>query len=345
MAGGDRTGVLLINLGTPDSTSIPDVRRYLREFLSDPDVVDIPALRRWLLVNFVILPFRPAQSAEAYQKIWTEEGSPLLVNHLALSERVQSELGDEFLVEPVMRYGRPAIQPAVDRLLMARVQRLVAVPLFPQYSSSAFGSTLLRVIQVVGLRSRRIPIKVVEPFYEHPEFIGTWAELSRPHLEAFRPDHLVLTYHGVPERQIHKSDPTGHWCLHRERCCRPDGPLLRYCYRAQCHQTTHRLLPALGWDPSRASTAFQSRLGSTPWIQPYTDEHLQQLRSEGVRRVALISPSFVADCLETLEEIGMEAREDWLAAGGEDLMLVPSLNAHPRWARAVAAMVRRRAQD
>lgn len=336
------TGVLLVNLGTPDSTSVRDVRRYLREFLSDPDVVDIPAFRRWLLLNLVVLPFRPARSAKAYRSIWTEAGSPLLLHHLKLTDQVRAELGEGFRVEPAMRYGSPSIRKAMDRLLGSGVKEVVVVPLFPQYSASAFGSALKSAVQIAGIRSRRLPVLSVEPFFEHPAFIDTWARVARPHLEAFDPDHLLITYHGVPERQIHKSDPTGMWCLRRPDCCDVPSPVHRYCYRAQCFRTTKALLPALGWDPDRASTSFQSRLGRAPWLRPYTDDRIRELAEQGVRRLAVMSPSFVADCLETLEEIGKEGREAFRRAGGEELLLIPSLNSDRRWSDTVVRLVRER---
>lgn len=335
-----KIGVLLVNLGTPDSPTTGDVRRYLREFLSDPRVVDINPIGRWLLLNLVILPFRPAKSAHAYQQIWTEEGSPLLVYGQALTDGVRENLGARYHVELGMRYGNPSIPDAIRRLAEADVEQLVVVPLFPQYSSAATGSALDRVYEVAGGEWNVPAMAAVPPFYEDPRFIGAFAEVARPELERFAPDFVLFSYHGVPERQVQRSDPTGQHCLAKQSCCASIGPANRYCYRAQCYATTRALAAELGISEAEHDVAFQSRLGRTPWIRPYTDERLDELAKEGKKRVAVLCPAFVADCLETIEEIGMRAKEDWKAAGGEDLLLVPSLNAHPAWVAAVADMVR-----
>lgn len=336
-------GVLLINLGTPDSTDVGDVRRYLREFLSDPRVVDINPIGRWMLLNFVILPFRPRKSAEAYRSIWTEEGSPLLVYQQALAERVQDELGANFHVELAMRYGNPSIPDAVDRLMAMDPERIIVVPLFPQYSSAATGSALDRALEVLGKQWNVPTVETIPAFYDDPGFIESFAEVARPLLRDFEADHVVFSYHGVPERQVTKSDPTGAHCLASRECCAVDVPANRFCYRAQCFRTTEHLIRALRLDPANTSTTFQSRLGRTPWIKPYTDESLTELAKSGVKRVAVLCPAFVADCLETLEEIGMRAAEDWKKDGGDELLMIPSLNAHPRWVQTISDWVRDRA--
>jgi len=336
-------GVLLINLGTPDSTAVSDVRRYLREFLSDPRVVDINPVGRWMLLNFVILPFRPRKSAEAYRAIWTDEGSPLLVYEQALAERVQHALGPSFHVELAMRYGNPSIPDAVDRLMAMDPERIIVVPLFPQYSSAATGSAIDRALEVIGKQWNVPPVETIPAFYDDPGFIDSFAQVARPLLRDFQADHVVFSYHGVPERQVTKSDPTGAHCLASPDCCKVDVPANRYCYRAHCVRTSDRLIEALDLDPEKTSTTFQSRLGRTPWIKPYTDEALTEMARAGVKRVAVLCPAFVADCLETLEEIGIRAKEDWQAEGGEDLLMVPSLNAHPRWVRTIADWVLERA--
>ena len=338
-----RTGVLLVNLGTPDSPETGDVRRYLREFLSDPRVVDIHPVGRWLLLNLIILPFRPAKSGHAYKAIWSEAGSPLLVHGKALTEEVQAALGAAYHVELGMRYGQPSIPSALERLVEADVTRMVVVPLFPQYSSAATGSALDRVYEVVGQQWNVPAISAVPSFYDDPGFIEAFAAVARPHLDEFRPDFVLFSYHGVPERQVEKSDPTRQHCLRKADCCDRIVHANRYCYRAQCYASTRAMVAALGLGPEEHGVSFQSRLGRTPWIKPYTDERLPELAAKGHKRVAVLCPAFVADCLETLEEIGIRAREDWKAAGGEELLLIPSLNAHPRWVEAVAELVRRQA--
>ncbi len=333
-------GVLLVNLGTPDSTSTGDVRRYLREFLSDPRVIDINPLARWLLLNLIILPFRPAKSAEAYKEIWTERGSPLLFHGLDLAEQVGKRMGSGYRVALAMRYGNPSIPDVIDRLVADGVERIVVLPLFPQYSSAATGSALDRVYQVAGEAWNVPAIEAVPAFYDHESFIGAFAAVARPHLEAFNPDFVLFSYHGVPERHVQKSDPSGQHCLRKPDCCAAIGPANRYCYRAQCFASTRALVNALALEDGAYETSFQSRLGKTPWIKPYTDELLPELVNRGVKRLAVMCPAFVADCLETIEEIGMRAKEDWVEAGGEDLLLVPSLNSEGVWADAVVRLVK-----
>lgn len=340
MVHSNRTGVLLLQLGTPDSASVGDVRRYLREFLSDPRVLDLPALGRWLLLNGVILPFRPRRSAAAYACIWEESGSPLLLHSRALQEALAKSLGDGFVVELGMRYGRPDIGGALERLAAADVERIVALPLFPQYASSASGSALERTYQLAGRAWNVPPLVALGAFYDDPGFIEAAAAVARGPLAEFRPDHVLLSYHGLPERHVRKSDPTAAHCLEREDCCAALGPANRSCYRAQCAATTRSLARSLGLAEGAHSMAFQSRLGRTPWIRPYTDFVLPELAEHGVRRLAVLCPSFVADCLETLEEIGIRARDQWLELGGEELLLVPCVNASPRFVAAVAGWVR-----
>jgi ferrochelatase len=336
-----RTGVLLVNLGTPDSPRTGDVRRYLREFLSDPRVIDIPAVQRWLLVNLVIAPFRAPASAKAYRKIWGPEGSPLLAHGRALAAEVGKALGDDYVVTLGMRYGNPSLASALQQLVAADVDQILALPLYPQWADSSTGSSVAALEDAADALPHAPPLDVLPAFYDDPGFIEAFAEVARPVLAEAKPDYVLFSYHGLPERQIRAADPTGSHCLSSESCCENPGPALATCYRAQCFATTRRLAGALGLAPDAHSVSFQSRLGRTPWIRPYTDVVLPELAGRGVKRVAILCPAFVADCLETLEEIGIRAREQWEELGGESLVLVPSLNAHPRWVEAVAAMVRR----
>lgn len=335
------TGVLLLNLGTPDSPRVPDVRRYLREFLSDPRVIDLHPLGRWLLLNLVILPFRPAKSAHAYQQVWTDEGSPLLVHSRRLAEGVRQALGPSYVVELAMRYGAPSIPSALARLQEAQPARIVVVPLFPQYSSAATGSAVERVYQVLGAAWNVTPAATVGPFHDDAGFLGAFTEVARRHLDPFRPDFVLFSYHGLPERHMRKSDAGGRHCLQSASCCDTFGAENLHCYRAQCYATTRALAANLALGPDRHAVSFQSRLGRTPWIRPYTDLVLPDLARAGKKRLAIMCPAFVADCLETVEEIGIRAREQWRSLGGEDLLLVPSLNAEPAWVDAVAGLVRR----
>jgi protoporphyrin/coproporphyrin ferrochelatase len=337
-----RIGVLLINLGTPDSPSVADVRKYLREFLNDPRVIDISPFGRWFLVNLVVLPFRPKRSAHAYQKVWMKEGSPLLVYSVQLTEKVQEKLGDRFVVRLAMRYQSPSLESTFEELLAADVEKIIIVPLFPQYSSAATGSALDKVFDIAAHKWNVPVLETVGPFYEDEGFIRAFAEIARPVIDDLQADYVLFSYHGLPERQVKKSDPTGKHCLADASCCDAIGPANRYCYRAHCFATTRALVARLGLDAARHGVSFQSRLGRTPWIKPYTDEVIHELRNKGVKRLAILSPAFVADCLETLEEIAIGLKERWLELGGEQLVLVPSLNAHPTWVDAVVEMIERR---
>jgi len=333
-------GVLVLQLGTPDSTSVRDVRKYLREFLSDPRVLDMPAPIRWLLLNVVILPFRPRRSAEQYRKIWTEDGSPLMIHTEGLADALQTELGKGYLVRVAMRYQSPSIELALGDLAASGCERIVIAPMFPQYSSAAYGSAVGRVHELTSAIWNVPATSTIPPFYDHPGFVASVGDVARRHLSWFRPDHVLFSYHGLPESQIKKSDPSGEWCLRRSDCCDEMLAENRFCYRAQSHATTRVVANELNLSSSGSSTAFQSRLAGQKWIEPYTDTVLEGLYRNGVRRLAVLTPSFVADCLETLEEIGIRLRQQWLGLGGEDLSLVPCVNADSTWASALAGMVR-----
>ncbi|MFO7548592.1 MAG: ferrochelatase [Acidimicrobiia bacterium] len=334
-------GVLLVQLGTPDSTRVSDVRRYLDEFLSDPRVLDVPAPVRWLLLKAVILPFRPRRSAEAYEKIWTEAGSPLVLNTAELGEAVARLLGDRYRVAVGMRYQQPSIESAVEGLVAAGCEHIVVLPLFPQYSSAATGSAAERALEVIGARWNVPAVSSIGAFYDEPRFVQAVAEVARPLLDEFAADHVLFSYHGLPEKQIEKSDVSGDWCLARPSCCDRIVEANRYCYRAQAFATSRALAAQLGLAEGSYSTSFQSRLAGQRWIRPYTDKVLPKLYESGVRRLAVLTPSFVADCLETLEEIGIRGRDQWTGLGGTGFLLVPCVNHTEPWAAAVADLVRR----
>lgn len=335
-----RTGVLLVNLGTPESTEVGDVRRYLAEFLSDPRVVDIPTAARRTLLHGIILRTRPAKSAESYRRIWTDRGSPLLVHGQELASRVQDRFGPEVPVRLAMRYGKPSIRSAVEELAAIPVERLVVLPLFPQYSSAAHGSATEAVMRVASEQWNVPAVHVVPPYYDHPAFVRAQKAVVQPTLEEGRPEHVVISFHGVPERHVRKSDPTGQHCLERADCCDAIGRVNRFCYRAQCYATARALAAELGLEDHRYTVAFQSRLGRTPWIRPYTDEVIEELGGRGLGSIAVLEPSFVADCLETTEEIGIRGRELFSGAGGGELYLAPCLNAAEPWVDAVEELLR-----
>lgn len=331
-----RTGCLLINLGTPASPAPRDVRVYLSEFLSDPRVIDLPAVARWLLLYLVILPFRPQKSAEAYQAIWTDEGSPLLGHCQNLAQAVQDRLGPDVPVELGMRYGTPSLSQALEALRQKAVDRIVILPLYPESASSTTGSSLEAVYREIGSWWDVPAISVVEPFYAHPSYLRASVEVAKPMLDSMQPDHVLFSFHGLPERHLTRG-PEAH------AICQGECPAItaenRTCYRAQCYASARAIAQQLELPPDRFTVSFQSRLGRTPWIRPYTDETLAMLARKGVKRLAVLCPAFTADCLETLEEIGIRARETFLEHGGEDLQLVPSLNAHPAWVEAVVDLI------
>ncbi|MBT8491957.1 MAG: ferrochelatase [Deltaproteobacteria bacterium] len=338
-------GLLLINLGTPDEPTPSAVRRYLREFLSDPRVLDINPIGRAALLNLVILPTRPSKSAEAYQQIWTERGSPLLFHSVDLTEKVTERLGDGWRVELAMRYGNPSIEAALERFRKAGITRLVVLPLFPQYASSSTGSALEVVYKHVAESWNTPYLTVVPPYFDDPLFIEGFRAVGQPILDDKQPDYVLMSFHGLPERHMRKSDHTGAHCLSSPGCCDQMSSANSECYRAQCFATARALAAALDLEDGKWEVTFQSRLGRTPWIKPYTDEVLVELPKRGIKKLAVFCPAFVADCLETLEEIGMRADEDFREAGGEELTLVPSLNSSDAWADAVAALARREAPE
>ncbi len=345
MAPSRLTGVLLTNLGTPRSPSTRDVRRYLREFLTDPQVLDgMSALTRALLVHGIIAPFRAPRSAQAYRKIWTQEGSPLRVHGRALRDALALELGEGYAVELGMRYGEPAIRAALVRLVAREPERIVVLPLFPQYAAASTGTALDRVRDVARDLDAAPPLEFAEDFYADAGFIAALAGVARPTIDEFKPDHVLMSYHGLPESKVRATDTSGAHCCVRPDCCEAISATNRRCYRAQCVATSRALALELGLAQERWSLAFQSRLGRAPWITPYTDRLIPELAGRGVKRLAVICPSFVADCLETLEEIGIRAREQWETLGGEDFHLIPCLNADPGWVAALAARLRAGAQ-
>ena len=332
-------GVLLANLGTPQAPRTPEVRRYLREFLSDPRVLDLPAVPRWLLLNLFILPFRPQRSAKAYRKIWTEHGSPLLVHGEELRRELETRLATPVALG--MRYGEPSLSRALRDLRRRGADRIVVLPLYPQVASASSGTVLEKVYAEAG-REWNVPDLVTIPaFFDDQGFIAAWEAVGRPVLESAKPDHVLFSFHGLPERQIRKADESRSHCLTHPACCDAIRFVNRNCYRAQCFATARTIAEALHLPADRYTVSFQSRLGRDLWIKPYTDHLLRDFPEKGVKRLVVFCPAFVADCLETLEEIELRGRDTFLAAGGNVFSMVPSLNTHPRWVEAVVDLVRK----
>jgi len=332
-----KQGVLLINLGSPDSTSVPDVRKYLREFLMDPRVLDAPWPVRWCVVNLAILPRRPAESAEAYKKVWTQEGSPLVATSRNIQRALQTRAGGAFAVELAMRYQSPGIESAVSRLRGQGVTDLLVFPLFPHYAMSSFETAAVRAREFAARIAPEMRLKIVDPYFNDPDYIAALADSASDFLRKGY-DHLLFSFHGLPERHLRKSDPTKCHCLKVPNCCATPGPAHRTCYRAQCFATVRAFVEAAG--VSKYSVSFQSRLGRDPWLKPYTDFEFARLAESGVKKLLVICPAFVSDCLETLEEIAIRGREIFLEAGGTEFDLIPCMNENTRWLDALEKMVR-----
>jgi ferrochelatase len=332
-------GLLLINLGTPDAPTSWAVRRYLNEFLSDGRVIDIAPWARFLLLQLIILPFRSPRSAAAYRKVWMDEGSPLLVHSRACADGLAQKLAGRYEVALAMRYGQPSIRSAIDSLRAKGITRLTVMPMYPQNAASSTSSSLAEVYRVLAARWEALPIRVIPPFFEAPEFLDAFAQVARRHLSPFRPQHVLFSFHGLPERHLRKSDPTQSHCLSSAHCCDSMAAARRGCYRAQCYFVARALAERLALPAGAHSVSFQSRLGRTPWVRPYTDEVIPDLAKGGTRRLAVMCPAFVADCLETVEEIGIRARESFLASGGEEFLLVPSLNAESAWVEGIVRLI------
>jgi ferrochelatase len=329
-------GILLVNLGSPDFPSVPDVRRYLREFLMDGRVLDVNWFVRFCVVHFAILPSRPKESAHAYQKIWKDEGSPLVITSKHVHSKLQQRISVP--IELAMRYQNPSIPAAVGNLAQKGVDDLLLIPLFPHHAMSSFETAVERVKEVAASISPSMRITVQPPFYADPDYINALVASATPYLEKGF-DHLLFSYHGIPEHQLRKSDPTGCHCLASPNCCETPSPAHATCYRAQCFRTTAEFVKKAKIPTEKYSISFQSRLGRDPWLKPYTDFEIPRLVKQGVKRMLVICPAFVSDCLETIEEIGMRARDSFLAEGGSEFALIPCLNEHPLWLDAVENMV------
>ncbi len=326
-----KRGLLLINLGTPEQPTVTSVRAYLREFLSDARVIDLPALVRFVLLYAIILPFRPKQSAHAYQAIWTEQGSPLLVNSQALTQQVAARLAHSHTVVLGMRYGQPSLDSALKQL--EHCDELTVLPLFPHYASATSGSCIEWIMRYFSTQLAIPSLRIIRDFYQHPQFIQAVAAVIKPYVAQH--DYILFSYHGVPARHLNKLK-----CIPvcEQACPTPD--LARpACYRAQCLHTTQLVAQALQLPAPQFGSAFQSRLGRTEWIKPYTDETLPLLAKAGVKRLAVVCPSFAVDCLETIEEIGIRAKEQWQALGGETFTLIPCVNDSALFTDAIIALV------
>lgn len=334
-----KKGVLLVNLGTPDSPEVSDVRTYLDEFLMDERVIDINAFKRTLLVKGIIVPFRSPKTSKLYKEIWDENGSPLLYYSKIQVAMVQERLGDEYHVELAMRYQNPSIASALDKLKAAMVESIQVIPLFPQYASASTGSVIQKVMELLGKWQTIPPVSFINSFHDNELMIDTFAQNA----EKYQPesyDQILFSFHGLPERQLKKCDHSGQHCLKKNDCCATLTDVNKFCYSAQCHDTARLIAERLNIPAEKYSVCFQSRLGKEPWVQPYTSEVLKELAEKGKKRLLVFCPAFVADCLETLYEVSVEYHEEFKALGGEEVQLVASLNDDPKFIEALVAMLK-----
>jgi ferrochelatase len=335
-----KRSVLLVNLGSPDSPTYWALFRYLNQFLMDGRVIDVPPVLRRLLVSGMIVPFRSGRSAEAYRSIWWDDGSPLIVISRRFQKLVQEAV--DVPVELAMRYGKPSVKSALKSLLdgpAGQPDEILMIPLYPHYAMSSYESSVVEVKERLVELNGGVTLVVAPPYYNHPGYIDALAQSARPFLGKEH-DHLLFSYHGLPERHLRKSDPTGEHCLSSEDCCRVASPAHRTCYRHQVFATTEFMAKKLNLSEGSYSVSFQSRLGRDPWLQPATTDESDRLASTGIKRLLVICPAFVTDCLETLEEIGMAAKKQFLDAGGEEFEVIPCMNEHPAWVEVVAEWCR-----
>lgn len=331
-------GVILANLGTPDAPTRGAVYRYLKQFLLDGRVIDIPAVPRHILVRGIIAPFRSGSSAKLYQQLWTEDGSPIKTYGFKVAEGVQKELPDNYHVELAMRYQTPSIEGAVFNLLAKHVDEIIVFPMFPQYSSACTGSIHEEVMRLLSKEQIVPSLKLINSYHDDSRITTIYADNAKQ-MGLDQYDHFVFSFHGVPQRQMKKADRSKQHCIKTENCCSIACAANKYCYSHQCHQTAHAIAKKLNLAEGDYTIAYQSRLGRDPWLQPYTDKTLEELLEHGKKNILVFSPAFVADCLETTIEIGYEYKEDFDELGGEKLDLVPSLNDDPRWISAISEII------
>jgi ferrochelatase len=336
-------GIILMNLGSPDSTSVKDVRKYLIEFLMDERVIDSPYIQRTLLVKGLIAPFRAPKSAEAYQTVWTKEGSPLVVITVQQQRALQSRLKEP--VEVAMRYGNPTMKAAYDKIYSENpsLEEVILLPLYPHYAMASFETAVEHAKAVHAKGNYPFRITTIPPFYNHPAYISALAESMKPYLRPTTPGgeapHLLFSYHSIPERHVQKSDVTGHHCLNSATCCETASPAHEFCYRHQCFATTWLVTTLLGIPKDKYSVSFQSKLGRAEWLKPSTTLRMGQLPAEGIKDLAVVCPACVSDCLETLEEVAIRERENFLKAGGETFTYIPCMNTQPAWISAMIEII------
>ncbi|MEO6001567.1 MAG: ferrochelatase [Opitutus sp.] len=334
-----KRAVLLVNLGSPDSTSVPDVRRYLREFLGDERVLDLPAAGRWLLLEGIILRTRPKKSAHAYSEVWTEQGSPLIVTSRSVRDKLAAELGTGTPVYLAMRYGQPSISSVIAQMAADGVEEVLLFPQYPHYAMSSWETVVVKVYEEAQRLAPTLRVTSVQPFFQDADYIEALYAVTAPYLTKPH-DHLLFSYHGIPQRHLRKADSSKAHCLTVPDCCNTCSPAHATCYRAQVLATTRALVARAGLKPEKFSVSFQSRLAGEPWLTPFTDFELERLPREGRKNLLVLCPAFVTDCLETLEEIRGQGKETFMKAGGVTFEQIPCLNDQPPYIGFLAGRVR-----
>ncbi len=335
MALSGKKGVLLVNLGTPDEPNWNGLRKYLSQFLTDRRVIDLPWLFRNMLFRGIVVPIRSTKVSKLYQRLWTEEGSPLKVYGKRVTAGVQEALGEDFVVELAMRYQNPSLESAIDKLVAAKVNEIIVFPMFPQYASATTGSIFEEVMRIMKKKELIPSIKMINSYYEHPNIIDLFAEKARKY-DLSDYDHFIFSFHGVPKRYLKKEND---YCRCDGQCCRQLVDDNQFCYSAQCHATAFAIAKKLNIPEGQYTICYQSRFGPEEWLQPYTDKVIEEQLEHGHKNLLVFSPAFVADCLETTIEIGYEYKEEFIEDGGEKLDLVESLNDDPKWINTIKEIV------
>jgi ferrochelatase len=334
-----KRAIVLMNLGSPDSTEVKDLRKYLDEFLMDERVIDKPWLLRALLVKGIIVPFRAPKSAAAYKSVWTAQGSPLIVISKQQQDALQKELNMPVVI--AMRYGTPSPKQAFETLVQSHpdLEEVIAVPMYPHYAMSSYETAVEYAKELHSKGGYKFKVTFIKPFYKEENYLHALAESIQPYLNQDY-DQVLFSYHGIPERHVIKCDPSAQHCLKVSNCCEVPSEAHNYCYRHQCWTTTKKIVERLAIPEGKWGFSFQSRLGRDPWLKPYTAARLEELPKEGVKKLLVVCPAFVSDCLETLEEIAVEGKESFLHAGGESFEQIPCLNVHPLWIQTMATWIR-----
>lgn len=340
-----KIGILLVNLGTPNSTQVTDVRKYLNEFLTDPRVISLPLIQRQLLVRLIITPFRSPKTAKLYKEIWTERGSPLKYYGEDLTQALQNELDEysktesncKYIVKLAMRYQNPSIEKGLEELKKENVNKYIILPLFPQYASASTGSVQQKTMEIISTWQTIPSIKFISSFYNNGGFIKAFSEIG----SAYNPhqfDHVLFSFHGLPQKQLINAN-NNNYCLQQNNCCSTICDKNDYCYSAQCHATAHLIAHELKISKSNYTICYQSRLGKDPWVKPYTIDVLKELAQKGIKKLLVFCPAFIADCLETIYEVSIEYNEEFKQLGGEHIQLVPSLNTNKTWIKALKSII------